>query len=508
MSTVARALNMQFAGRFSHSLPKKVFLEASLFVRGASVSYVRWRGISFAAAVPSPTPPPPPDSTPPEVKKTRRRVPKEERRAMVQNFVDKYRALNSGKFPTPSDAKNEVGGSYYTIKRIMQEIEYEWKMTTQNKGGAQIKDTNVEGLEAVEVAGTSNIDEKSLLHGMDSVSTMDCNSELFSRESHLLAEEVQQTSDSHCNKAEVHLKDKITTEDDPEYDNPKLLADTQLSGVDFEDSKIQHIKAELGSEMAAVVDKTILNEMSSASASESDLLTVEAMHILDSRHMETEFNAKQKITAEDELIFDDVKPLSGVNVEDSCDQHIEEELGPQVSIAAECAARESHLLVMETKHLLDSQPQNTEADLNEVTNAEYMQNFDSTNPLDKLHESIRTETSIPIVKTPLVDTGSDSENDSKYATSEIDLQAGETKHALDSHHEKAMYNLNEKKSAQIELNSDGWKHLDEEQNPSEIQKDTRELPNEKETVQHKENPSVWKNLKSFADGIISFWKKL
>nr|GMC71155.1 Pre-mRNA-processing factor like [Ipomoea batatas] len=513
-----------------------VLLDASKFVRGASASSARWRGISFASAAPSPTPP---ASTSPETKKTRKRVSKDERRAMVQAFVNKYRTMNSGKFPTPSIAKNEVGGSYYLVRSIVQELEYECKMsslkvkgdTLQEKDvsinddltgnikelqkthlplnmestGAQIKGTTFKDIEAVDVG------EMTLLHGMESASMM-------------------------CKKAEVDLKEEITTtEDKPKFDNLKLLAEQQHTRVDFEDSNIQHIEEELGQEM--LVDKTTLNDIANASkftARERNLLTVEAKHILDSGSKKAKVNLKQKIIAEDELKFDGLKPLanqqqqSGVNDLDSSIQHIEAELGPKISIAAEYAVRESHLLAIEARHLCDSHAQNAELNLNEVTSTGDRLKLDSTNPLDQqqqltgtvpmglgdcnvqCHEAeLGPETLIPIEKTPLNDIRSASGYSSKYATGESHLQEMEANHVMDSHPEKLMDDLNEKISSSNELKFDGWKPLVEEQQPSEMRKLTRELPNEKKDgVKQKEQPSVWQNLKSFADGIISFWRKL
>lgn len=236
--------------------------------------------------------------------------------------------------------------------------------------------------------------------------------------------------DSQCKKAEVDLKEEITTtEDKPKFDNLKLLAEQQHTRVDFEDSNIQHIEEELGQEM--LVDKTTLNDIANASkftARERNLLTVEAKHILDSGSKKAKVNLKQKIIAEDELKFDGLKPLanqqqqSGVNDLDSSIQHIEAELGPKISIAAEYAVRESHLLAIEARHLCDSQAQNAELNLNEVTSTEDRLKLDSTNPLDQqqqltgtvpmglgdcnvqCHEAeLGPETLIPIEKTPLND---------------------------------------------------------------------------------------------------------
>lgn len=236
--------------------------------------------------------------------------------------------------------------------------------------------------------------------------------------------------DSQCKKAEVNLKEEITTtEDEPKFDNLKVLAEQQYTGVDFEDSKIQHIEEELRPEM--LVDKTALNDTRNAlefSARERNLLTVEAKHILDPRSKKSKVNLKQKITTEDELKIDDLKPLanqqqqSGVNDLDSSIQHIEEELGPKNSIAAEYAVRESHLLAVEARDHFDSQSQNTKVNLNEVTSTEDRPKLDSIKPLDQQQQLTRTvpmglgdcslqhheaelgpETSIPIEKTPLND---------------------------------------------------------------------------------------------------------
>lgn len=46
----------------------------------------------------------------------------------------RYQGENSGKFPTVSHAKKEVGGSYYVVKKIMQELEYNSKLSSSNDG--------------------------------------------------------------------------------------------------------------------------------------------------------------------------------------------------------------------------------------------------------------------------------------------------------------------------------------------------------------------------------------
>ncbi|VVA39750.1 PREDICTED: LOC8064620 isoform [Prunus dulcis] len=58
-----------------------------------------------------------------------KRLSKAERQAMLEPFVNKYRAMNAGAFPTVSCAQKELGGSYYVVKGILQELQYKAKMS-------------------------------------------------------------------------------------------------------------------------------------------------------------------------------------------------------------------------------------------------------------------------------------------------------------------------------------------------------------------------------------------
>ncbi|KZV57923.1 hypothetical protein F511_12529 [Dorcoceras hygrometricum] len=78
-------------------------------------SIVQCRGKSMTASVPS-------DAS--KTRKAGKRVPKDVRKSMVEKYVDNYRTLNAGKFPTVSDAKKNVGGCYYVVRQILQELEY------------------------------------------------------------------------------------------------------------------------------------------------------------------------------------------------------------------------------------------------------------------------------------------------------------------------------------------------------------------------------------------------
>ncbi|KAL2324945.1 hypothetical protein Fmac_024003 [Flemingia macrophylla] len=57
-----------------------------------------------------------------EGKKTRIRRSKEERKAMVQSFIQKYQESNHGNFPSLNLTHKEVGGSFYTVREIVRDI--------------------------------------------------------------------------------------------------------------------------------------------------------------------------------------------------------------------------------------------------------------------------------------------------------------------------------------------------------------------------------------------------
>lgn len=100
-----------FPSEYSHP----VSIETSSLVH---VSNMQWCGKSYAASTSSETV---------EARKTRRRVTKDERRLMVEKYVNKYREMNEGKFPTATDVQKNAGGSYYVVRQIIQELIYNSK---------------------------------------------------------------------------------------------------------------------------------------------------------------------------------------------------------------------------------------------------------------------------------------------------------------------------------------------------------------------------------------------
>ncbi|KAE9600170.1 hypothetical protein Lal_00045636 [Lupinus albus] len=70
--------------------------------------------------------------------KGRKRISKQERRAVVEAFVNRYREMNAGKFPSASVTQKQVGGGYYFLREIIQDLEYKSKMNPSN-----IRDENL-----------------------------------------------------------------------------------------------------------------------------------------------------------------------------------------------------------------------------------------------------------------------------------------------------------------------------------------------------------------------------
>ncbi|XP_010688725.2 uncharacterized protein LOC104902598 isoform X2 [Beta vulgaris subsp. vulgaris] len=55
---------------------------------------------------------------------SKRSLSKLRRKAMIEDYVKKYRSMNAGKFPLAKNVQKHVGGSYYTVKTILQELHH------------------------------------------------------------------------------------------------------------------------------------------------------------------------------------------------------------------------------------------------------------------------------------------------------------------------------------------------------------------------------------------------
>lgn len=103
-----------------------VLIEASSFVND---------GRSYATSAPS-------DAI--QARKPKRRVTKNERKSMVENYVKNYRETNAGKFPTTTNAMKDTGGSYYTVRQILQELIHNSKQPTGDTKETSLKKSTTE----------------------------------------------------------------------------------------------------------------------------------------------------------------------------------------------------------------------------------------------------------------------------------------------------------------------------------------------------------------------------
>ncbi|XP_028756547.1 uncharacterized protein LOC114715818 isoform X2 [Neltuma alba] len=113
--------------------PKWVLIEANGSV---GQSNTQWRGWSYAASVPSDKP----------NYQKRQKLSRDERKAMVESFVKKYRETNDGKFPHVKHTMKEVGGSYYVVREIIQELKYKSKLNSSSN-----MDKNLAGKDNISV---------------------------------------------------------------------------------------------------------------------------------------------------------------------------------------------------------------------------------------------------------------------------------------------------------------------------------------------------------------------
>lgn len=115
MGKTQSEMMMMMIARGSHSISLNKFRYSFFFA-----SNIQCRPNSYSASLPS-------SDT------LGTKLSKHERRAMVESFVNNYREMNGGKFPSATFAQKQVGGSYYTVRKIIQELQYNSKMSSTNK---------------------------------------------------------------------------------------------------------------------------------------------------------------------------------------------------------------------------------------------------------------------------------------------------------------------------------------------------------------------------------------
>lgn len=88
--------------------------------------------------------------------------------------------MNAGKFPSVTAAKKEVGGSYYVVRNILQELEYESKVCSSNSSynsvSGEVVNKEDNSFSVVEVVSTAvGLEDGTCTEAMDDVKTLDTN---------------------------------------------------------------------------------------------------------------------------------------------------------------------------------------------------------------------------------------------------------------------------------------------------------------------------------------------
>ncbi|XP_020274376.1 uncharacterized protein LOC109849019 isoform X2 [Asparagus officinalis] len=239
--------------------------------------------------------------------KRRGRVSRQERRRMLEDFVERFRALNAGKFPTVSHAKKQVGGSFYVVREIIQEIEYNHRTSPkklEKPAGWAKKDVNAntveslvikDGLEVgpVQLPLLSTNTENAFIEESSSHSTTEVVhsnekiiegnedsriSKLISSDDHFLIEDQEKDSPSRFVERDASdaVPHQVIDIESPKKDSPLRLAndngkDNVEDPTKFQADTSVHLKLE--TEIDALnTSKSIEDKSSPASAQEeSDL---------------------------------------------------------------------------------------------------------------------------------------------------------------------------------------------------------------------------------------------
>ncbi|MCD7450073.1 hypothetical protein HAX54_003491 [Datura stramonium] len=280
---------MQIARRLCINLSKRVLRDVSNSVRGSNT---QCRGKSFAATVPS-------DSA--ADKRKPKKLSKEERRAMAEAFVNKYRAMNGGKFPPVKATMKEVGGSYYTVKKIVEEMLYNAKMPVD-------KDTMVKEASA----GKAAIRKDNLLSKVE---------ETLSSATALKHEECE---DGQLTSV-ILLEKELNQNWKPSHELKEIPSDRQTvdggisqesqslttSWVEGGDTNSNH-EAETKLQTPIAAEQTLLQEISRISESDNKDAAAQVLESeveSFSRSEEPENNIKQKDSPMEDFKFDGLKQM-------------------------------------------------------------------------------------------------------------------------------------------------------------------------------------------------------
>uniref|UniRef100_A0A0E0K2T9 AT3G52170-like helix-turn-helix domain-containing protein n=1 Tax=Oryza punctata TaxID=4537 RepID=A0A0E0K2T9_ORYPU len=182
-----------------------------------------------------------------EAPKGPKRMTKQERRVKIEKFVEEYKASNDGKFPTTTIVRQHVGGGHYTVREIVQELEYNQRMLQLDKSKAaelpetaelseHIKPKDVHGnaqFKSESFSGNQDTDDLHLSQKVAATST-----EIIDKIETWRLEESQMTSGtSHYNGETEAVKQDLHTADSLQCANESSVScQTESDNIKNEDS--------------------------------------------------------------------------------------------------------------------------------------------------------------------------------------------------------------------------------------------------------------------------------
>ncbi|XP_061342961.1 uncharacterized protein LOC133289103 [Gastrolobium bilobum] len=432
-------------------------------------SNVQWRGWSYAASVPSETP---------NAQKGGKRVPRHERRAMVESFVNKYRAENAGKFPTTKDIKKQVGGSYYVVREISQELKYNSKMKSSN------------GMDEILV---EKLFDDSKLLTTESVNVSSGNTEIAKHRP------IQDVSPS------VVLDDKETV--DTGYDHLEEKGGPRTSSWERKLSNEYETISTPGNNYIAsesnVLDKCSKEPYQSSLQMPNDVKAEEALS-----------SYSDSVAPESQLLQEEIE---GVSTPFSASYGTD--YGKARAYESEFVDAENHQnmekkCIEKTGYERREQPalEDLSGELshsslqvpNDVRNGEAVSSCSSDSVAPERH-LIKEE--IEQVSAPFIEKSGRSigqSHDSKF----VDMENHQTTEKKGF--EKAAYEIKEQDALEDLPGVDGSKHkMEQSQGSLELDESKIDSSISRETsvAVISEKSTFWGNLKSFADSIINIWRK-
>ncbi|PKA62280.1 hypothetical protein AXF42_Ash016072 [Apostasia shenzhenica] len=241
--------------------------------------------------------------------KPRIRRTKEERRTMVQFFINKYQSSNNGKFPSLNLTHKEVGGSFYIIREIVRDIIQENKVLGPGNPSSRL--LNLEYCSEEEEDKVSSVD----VYGNIFVSTSSDDVDLAHQEIDSLSKELEVLSGKNATGLKLiteeasfngtdylhrKLVNSVTNESNDNMSTVKQVGAPE--GSKQIDSKIQHNNLEVS--VSQVVMQPILlyqaecgNSLDESEVNEEDqnIEVSAAMHSFEERSKSPEAIATESL---------------------------------------------------------------------------------------------------------------------------------------------------------------------------------------------------------------------